>query len=66
MTEDQFLIALYGIVTEAANAFAGFLTGDLILDGLDDLLEAVSLLFLAADIVLHWVQVGVCLAKDFA
>jgi hypothetical protein len=66
VTQDQFLIALYGIVTEAANAFAEFLTGQVILDGLDDLLEALSLLFLAADITLHWVREGVCLASDFA
>lgn len=66
MTLDQFLIALYGIVTETANALASFLTGPAILDDLDVLLEAVSFLLLGADIALHWVQVGVCTAKDFA
>lgn len=62
MTLDQFLIALYGIVTEIADAIASFLTGQAILDDLDVLLEAVSFLLLAADITLHWVDEGVCAA----
>jgi hypothetical protein len=56
MTQEQFLIALYGIATDLANALT------VLLQNVGPLLEAVAFLLLAADVTLFWVKFGVCAA----
>jgi hypothetical protein len=60
MTQEQFLIALYGIATDLANALTVLLQN--VGPYVGPLLEAVAFLLLAADVTLFWVKFGVCAA----